>query len=69
MYIKGHTYRVDILNAEGLVCSQELSYDDCKQPQYFAMDIEPSDFYRVELVDVTSDYRIALGNPIWNARK
>jgi hypothetical protein len=69
VYIKGHTYRVDILNAEGLVCSQELSYDDCKQPQYLAIDTVASDFYRVELVDVTSHVRIALGNPIWNSRK
>lgn len=66
VYIKGHTYRVDILNAEGLVCSKELSYEDCKQSQYLAVDTVASNFYRVELVDVTSDYRIALGNPIWN---
>ena len=66
VYIKGHTYRVDVLNAEGLVCSKELSYEDCKKPQYLAVDTVNSDFYRVEVVDVTSSVRIALGNPIWN---
>ena len=25
-----------------------------------------ADFYRVEVFDVTSGYRIAIGNPIWN---
>jgi hypothetical protein len=66
VYIKGHTYRVDVLNAEGLVCSKQLSYEDCKDPQYLAINTVNSDFYRVEVVDVTSDVRIALGNPIWN---
>ena len=33
---------------------------------YLAMDTKKSDFYRVEVFDVTSDYRIAIGNPIWN---
>ncbi len=68
VYIKGHTYRVDILNAEGLVASKEFCYADCKQTQYLAIDTAASDFYRVEVVDVTSDVRIALGNPIWNCR-
>jgi hypothetical protein len=57
---------VDVLNAEGLVCSKQLSYEDCKDPQYLAINTVNSDFYRVEVVDVTSDVRIALGNPIWN---
>lgn len=66
VHIKGHTYRVDVLNSEGPVCSKELSYKDCKQPQYLALDTTDSDFYRVEVVDLTSNVRIALGNPIWN---
>lgn len=66
VHIKGHTYRVDILNAEGVVFSKELTFEDCKEPQYLAIDTVSSDFYRVELTDVTSDVRIALGNPIWN---
>ncbi len=68
VHIKGHTYWVNVLNAEGLVCSKELSYEDCKHPQYIAVDTVASDFYRVEVVDVTSQVRIALGNPIWNIR-
>lgn len=66
VHIQGHSYRVDVLNAEGLVYSKVLSYDDCKQPQYMAVDMADSDFYRVEVFDLVSRVRIALGNPIWN---
>lgn len=68
VYIKGHTYRVDILDDTGVVASKELSYAQCAQPVYMAIDTEKSDFYRVEVFDVTSDYRIAIGNPIWQER-
>lgn len=68
VYIKGHTYRVDILNAEGLVCSKQLTFTECAEPQYMAVDTVASDFYRVEVVDEVCGWRIALGNPIWNVR-
>lgn len=69
VYIKGHTYRVDILDDKGVVCSKELSYEECAQPVYLAVDTHPADFYRVEVFDVTSACRIAIGNPIWNRRE
>ena len=31
-----------------------------------AMDTKKTDFYRVEVFDVTSGYRLSIGNPIWN---
>ena len=68
VYMKGHTYRVDILDDKGIVCSKELSYAECAQPVYLAVDTHQADFYRVEVFDVTSGYRIAIGNPIWNQR-
>lgn len=68
VYIKGHTYRVDILDDKGIVCSKELSYEECAEPVYLAIDTGKSDFYRVEVVDTTCQVRIALGNPIWNVR-
>ena len=66
LYIKGHTYRVDILDDKGVVASREISYAEAAQPVYMAIDTGKSDFYRAEVFDVTSDYRIAIGNPIWN---
>lgn len=68
VYIKGHTYRVDILDDKGIVCSKELSYEECAQNVYLAVDTQKVDFYRVEVFDVTSGYRIAIGNPIWDSR-
>jgi hypothetical protein len=31
------------------------------------MDAVSAEFYRIEIVDETIGYRIAIGNPIWNA--
>ena len=58
-----HKYRMDILDDQGVVYSQEIS---CEEPTYYAMDIENRDFYRVEVYDITRDLLIAIGNPIWN---
>ncbi len=69
LYIRGHRYRVDILDDTGIVASKEVSYVDCANPVYLAMDAQDRNFYRVEVLDLTSDYRIALGNPIWNSTK
>lgn len=66
--IKGHTYRVDILDDHGVVASKEISYAETAKPVYLAVDTHKSDFYRVEVFDVTSGYRIAIGNPIWQER-
>ena len=69
LYIKGHSYRVDILDDQGVVASKEVSYEEAAKPVYMAIDTHKTDFYRVEVFDVTSDYRIAIGNPIWNGEK
>lgn len=61
---KDHTYRLDLINEDGVVCSQEI---DCSQPTYCSFDIKNCKFYRVEIFDTTDDLRIAVGNPIWNA--
>ena len=66
LYIKGHTYRVEILDDKGVVASKEFSYEEAAQPVYMAIDTAKADFYRVEVWDATCGYRIALGNPIWN---
>ncbi len=66
LYIRGHQYRVDIFNDRGVVASKELTYEDLKETVYLAVDTDDcSDFYRVEVQDITSNYRIAVGNPIW----
>ncbi len=68
VYIKGHTYRVEVLDDKGIVCSREMSYGECAQPVYMALDTQEADLYRVEVFDATSGYRIAIGNPIWDLR-
>lgn len=68
VYIKEHTYRVDILDDKGVVASRSLTWEECANPVYMALDTQNVDFYRVEVFDTTSGYRIAIGNPIWNHR-
>lgn len=63
-YYEDHTYRFDILSDTGVVYSQEFDQDTTT---YYGMDADPNvKFYRVEIYDVTTDTRIAIGNPIWN---
>lgn len=70
LYIRGHQYRVDILNDRGVVASKEFSYEEMAKPVYLALETDgQSDFYRVEVFDTISQYRIAVGNPIWNIKK
>lgn len=60
-----HTYRVDLLDDQGVVFSEEIT---CTEPATFAIDADPKcKFYRAEVFDTTRDLRIAIGNPIWNA--
>ena len=60
---KGHTYRMDILNDKGVVCSQTISPENT---EYYAIETEDCHFYRAEVFDETAHQRIAIGNPIWN---
>ena len=59
-----HAYRIDLFDDKGIVASEEIS---CEEPAFFAYDTDgAAKFYRAEVVDVKTGYRIALGNPIWN---
>ena len=63
-YDPTHSYRIDLLDDQGVVFSQEF---DPTQPTYFAIDTQAeAKFYRVEIFDTFLDLRIAIGNPIWN---
>ena len=60
----GHTYRVDLLDDNGVAFSREI---DPAKTEFFAIDTDSSrKFYRVEVFDAAGDTRIAIGNPIWN---
>ena len=58
-----HTYRLDLLNDEGVVYSRAIS---CTEPSYLALNVGKCRFYRAEVWDETRGVRIAIGNPIWN---
>ncbi|HBP38556.1 MAG TPA: hypothetical protein DD640_07420 [Clostridiales bacterium] len=58
-----HTYRVDLINNNGVVFSEKAP---CDQASFFAIDAGDCDFYRAEVWDVTRELRLAVGNPIWN---
>lgn len=63
-YFKTDVYRVDLLDDQGVVFSQEF---DPTQTTYFAVDAEATaKFYRVEVHNVTTGRIHAIGNPIWN---
>jgi len=65
VYNTKRTYRVDLVNDQGVVFSQDIN---CLSPAYFAVDAEACEFYRVEVYDYRLECRIALGNPIWNEK-
>ena len=58
-----HTYRVDMINNNGIVFSKEIP---CGQASFFAIDAGDYAFYRAEVWDITRKVRLAIGNPIWN---
>ena len=67
IYNPDHTYRVDVLDQNGVVFSQEIS---CTKVSYFAFDADnASNYYYIEIHDVTTGTLLAIGNPIWNADK
>lgn len=66
--IRGHIYRADIIDDNGIVASHKFTYAEAAKAIYMAIDTQMSDFYRVEIFDLTSGYRIAIGNPIWQER-
>ncbi len=58
-----HVYRADIITDAGIVCSEKIDADSMN---YIVMDAPECRFVRVEIVDETIGFRIAIGNPIWN---
>ena len=61
-----HTYRADVHDQNGVVFSGEVS---ATETTYFAFDADnASDYYYIEIYDVTDDSLIAIGNPIWNEK-
>lgn len=60
---ENHLYRLDIINENGVVCSEEIG---CDGSYCFSMPTQQCGFYRAEVLDVTAQRRIAIGNPIWN---
>lgn len=60
----GHIYRIDLYSDKGLVTSQEIPGTGVS---YIALDADDAaKFYRAEVYDVTAQYQVAIGNPIWN---
>lgn len=64
-YDHSNIYRVDILNEDGIVYSQQTTFDG---KTVIALDAEDCNYYRVEVYNVNNGRRIAIGNPIWNDR-
>lgn len=60
----GHTYKMLLINDEGVVCEKKIS---AEKGNNFTFKIENCKFYRIEIFDETENLRIAIGNPIWNA--
>lgn len=66
LYDPTHTYRADVWDQNGIVFTQEL---DCTKTTYMAFDANnDSNYYYVEIFDVTDNSMIAIGNPIWNEK-
>ncbi len=63
--MKKHKYRVDIINENGVAQSFPASP---KVEIWFSCDASNAKFWRAEVFDVTRNLRIAIGNPIWNAK-
>ena len=58
-----HTYRLELINENGVILTQRFS---CEKPLFLSMEAKPCRFYRAEVFDDTQNLRIAIGNPIWN---
>ena len=60
-----HEFRADIMDENGVVLSGPVSPNE---KTWFSCDASNAKLWRAEVFDVTRDLRIAIGNPIWNAR-
>ena len=65
-YNPDRTFRVNVLDQNGVVFSEEFS---CTETAYFAIEANnDANYYYIEVYDVTGNTLIALGNPIWNEK-
>ena len=68
--VSTHKYRVDVITDDGVVYRHPLTIDSSTSKPTngkIALDVNPnSKYYREEVVDATTGYRIAIGQPIWN---
>ena len=61
-----HKYEIVILDDKGEVAREAIT---CGDQAYFAFDVDANaKFYRAEVIDISQDLRIAIGNPIWNEK-
>ena len=58
-----HTYCVKLISDAGVLFSENI---DCSTTTYLAFETGNAKYYRLEVFDTTRDFRIAIGNPIWN---
>ena len=65
VYEADHSYRLNVYNEKGLVLSRELTGTDTV---YCAIETENCMYYRAEVYDVTGDYAVSVGNPVWNIK-
>ena len=62
---EGHVYKLVVLDDKGIVAEEVLSLD---KDNCFSCVTDNCRFYRAEVIDETENLRIAIGNPIWNAK-
>lgn len=60
--MEGHEYRVYLYDDTGFITSRPV---DPTKTNYFAFDVQPRKFYRVEVWDYSQKIKVAIGNPIW----
>jgi hypothetical protein len=66
IYKPDHTYRVNVYDQNGIVFTDDFS---CTETNYYAFDADnAANYYYIEILDVTADSFLALGNPIWNEK-
>lgn len=68
VYDSTHKYRVDVWSEDGIMYSQPFNATKEEGQMTYLRTKADSNckYYRVEIYDVTTNTRIALGNPIWN---
>ena len=61
--IEGHEYRADVIDDGGVVMSEKITPG---KALYMSCEAKDRAFYRVEVTDETSGFRVAVASPVWN---